>query len=227
MTTHELTGDPRVSVPWGRASLGASLGITGGIMQRFCVTGSNGLLFLCCVLFSATSAATNLHLIESRANGFAIYRSGKPNAADMKEICRLGIQEMYVLSGDAGQVERSMRQHCLTLKIVFDENQDIGTPLAETFINRFDQWVAEGQALGKKLLFRCHCGCHRTGRLAAYYQIKYQGLDVEQAMSIMNSLGKWMQFYPQLQPQVRALSDFVYHLPCSQEAKFCVIRNPV
>ena len=53
-------------------------------------------------LAPSLASAENLHEIESDVQGFAIYRSGKPNGSDMAEYCELGITEMMVLSGNAG-----------------------------------------------------------------------------------------------------------------------------
>jgi protein-tyrosine phosphatase len=175
------------------------------------------------LLFPATLFANNLHLIDSSdQNGFAIYRMGKPDESDTAELCKLGIQEVMVLSGDAKNHEYKYQSACPTLKVVYDTEQSVGAALDRTFLDKFDKWVQEAQVLGKKIAFRCSCGCHRTGRLAAYYQMKYQNLTKDDATAIMNEHGKVMFFHPSLKPQVQALRDYIKGSPCTVEAKYCV-----
>jgi hypothetical protein len=176
-------------------------------------------------LFIGNAKANNLHLIDSKPNGFAIYRSGQPKEKDMKELCQKGIQEMAVLAGTAEQYEYKYQSACPTLKVVLNEKQDSQIPLTESFLIGFDKWVQDAQAQGKVIAFRCSCGCHRTGRLAAYYQMKYQGLSVKEAIKIMNKLGKWMFLHPELKPQVQALNDYLSGKPCSVEEEYCVSKK--
>lgn len=179
----------------------------------------------CCILFfmkfflalslalagNATTLAShaqadNLRLIDSRPGGFAIYRSGSPSAADFKHWCKIGIQEIYVLSGNAAVLEDKYAPLCPSIKVLASEAQDTDRPLDDRALGLFDKWVQDAMAKNKKVLFRCNCGCHRTGRLAAYYQMKYQHLTADDAISIMNSYGKFMMFHPELAPQVRDLA---------------------
>jgi hypothetical protein len=176
-------------------------------------------------LLSQSALAKNLHLIDSKPNGFAIYRSGEPSKKDMKEFCKLGIQEIAVLSGSAEKNEWKYQAACPTLKVIYNEEQRVQIPLTDSFLKEFDQWVEEAQNTGKVIAFRCSCGCHRTGRLAAYYQMKYQGLSRPEAITIMNKLGKHMSMYPQLLPQVQALEDYIQGRPCSVKQEFCVQPN--
>ncbi|MBI2520919.1 MAG: dual specificity protein phosphatase family protein [Bdellovibrio sp.] len=186
---------------------------------------------LICLLLPAfalnevSAGANNLHMIDNdKASGFAIFRYSKPSREDVRMLCDLGIDEVMVLSGTAG--EREMRHHpeCPRLKIVYNLAQGAKTPVTAEFLQFFDQWVAQARATGKKIAFRCECGCHRTGRLAAYYQMKYQGLTSADAIAIMMRHGKYMIFHPQLKPQVRDLRDFIDGLPCRENSKHCVIR---
>ena len=176
---------------------------------------------------SASAMPWNMHLIDSNpATGFEIYRSSSPTAADVKEWCAMGIQEVYVLSGDAGSHELQFQTECPTLKVVYNETQRAKTPLDTAFLTGFDQWVTNAQAQGKKILFRCSCGCHRTGRLAAYYRMRYNGFDAEQAVAELKDRAKWMFFYPFLVPQVYALNDFIKGAECSEKYKYCVWTRP-
>jgi hypothetical protein len=168
----------------------------------------------------------NTHVIDQSAkNGFAIFRVSLPNADDMKNFCKLGITEMMVLSGD-GQVDTDLaKQYCPTLKVVYNETQSVKVPLSESFLADFDTWVKDAQASGKKIAFRCHCGCHRTGRLAAYYSMKYNAYTAKMAIKDMKKYGKYMFLFPQLDNQVRALKDFIDEKPCSEKEKYCVRKT--
>ena len=158
----------------------------------------------------------NLHLIDQAANGFAIYRSGAPDQGAFKEWCRLGVSEVMVLSGNAGAYEEAWGADCPDLQVVYNEEQDASTPLTVGFLRSFDQWVTHAQAQGKKILFRCDCGCHRTGRLAAYYEMKYMGYSEAAAEQDMLEYGKDMDGYPELFAQVQALAEYLQGQPCSQ-----------
>lgn len=149
--------------------------------------------------------ADNLHLIESRADGFAIYRSGSPTPQDFKAWCQAGIQEVYVLSGNADIFEDKMSNICPQIKVFANEAHDVNILPNDRALELFDQWVLDAQKQHKKILFRCNCGCHRTGRMAAYYQMKYQHLTAEDAIALMNLHGQMMMFHPQLIEQVYAL----------------------
>lgn len=178
-------------------------------------------LFFCTKVF-----CENLHLIDTNdSNGFALFRSGKPNEEDMKTFCKLGIEEIMVLSGDANKHEFKYHEACPSLKVIFNTTQDPRKPLSRSFLESFDRWVEQAQAQGKKIAFRCSCGCHRTGRLAAYYQMKYQNLTVDDAQAIMNKHGKFMAFEKQLIPQTQALFDFIKGRECSVPSKHCVMDN--
>ncbi len=174
------------------------------------------------LLFGMTAFANNLHLIDSNENGFAIYRSGKPDEKDLRELCSAGVQEIMVLSGDADSHENKYHAACPGLKVIYNEQQHEGTAVTADFVAFFDRWVQDAQATGKKIAFRCACGCHRTGRLAAYYQMKYQNLTVDDALILMDKHGKLMWLHPSLKPQVKALGDYLKNQPCSVEAKYCV-----
>jgi len=174
----------------------------------------------------ALSGDNNLHLIDADPQtGFAIYRASKPDADDMRRFCELGIREMMVLSGNARTHEREHRDACPTLSVVYDEKQDAQRPLDTGFLERFDAWVAQARSRGIKIAFRCNCGCHRTGRLAAYYQMKYQHLSFEEARAILLRHGRWMSWYPEIVSQTRALYDHIHDLPCSTEPRHCVVRT--
>src|SRR5687768_13211382 len=90
--------------------------------------------------------AGNLQLIEeSPINDFAIYRTGKPDAKDMAEFCRLGISEIMVLSGDAAEAEVKYASSCPSLKVIYNIKQDADVPVSAQFLSDFDKWVLKSQ----------------------------------------------------------------------------------
>jgi protein-tyrosine phosphatase len=158
-------------------------------------------------LWTTPVSAGNLHLIEQLPNGFAIYRSGKPRVEDLDRFKRLGITEIAVLSGNAEKHELKHREVYPELEVVYNEKQTHRRLPDETFLDWFDQWVEDARQTGKKIAFRCNCGCHRTGRLAAYYQMRWQNLTYEDAAIIMKKHGRRMFFYPHLFDQVKVLEE--------------------
>lgn len=165
----------------------------------------------------------NLHLIDSNVNtGFALYRLGAPDEFGVKQLCNLGVSEIVVMSGNAADYEEKYKAACPSLKVVYNELQDAQVPATKDFLNFFDNWIQEAQAKGKKVAFRCNCGCHRTGRLAAYYQMKYQGMSIEDATILMNKHGKYMIFLRFLEGQVLGLYDYIKGRPCNLGDKYCI-----
>ncbi|MFN8369506.1 MAG: dual specificity protein phosphatase family protein [Bacteriovoracaceae bacterium] len=171
-------------------------------------------------------AGNNIHLIDQDPQtGFQIYRFSEPDKKDMKMLCDLGIDEVMVLSGNAKTHEYKYQDKCPSLKVIYDEDQSAKVPLTGSFLRYFDNWVHEAKATGKKIAFRCECGCHRTGRLAAYYQMKYQNITPDDAVAIMNKHGKYMWLHPQLEPQVNDLANYIKDEPCNDSKKYCVVRD--
>lgn len=170
----------------------------------------------------------NLHKMDGDSNtDFAVYRSGVPMRKDFKRICDIGVDEVAVMSGNAQFFEARYREkHCPEMEIVYNEEQDERVPVTAAFLKRFDRWIARAKSEGKKVLFRCNCGCHRTGRLAAYYRMKYNGYSPEKAIAEMNSLGFNMNSdrYQSLPFQVRAMRDYIDDKKCSEEEQYCVRR---
>jgi hypothetical protein len=176
-----------------------------GVMKCFIPTIATIAVALASLLAPSAARADNLHLIDSRPGGYAIYRSGNPSAADYKYWCKLGIQEVYVLAGNADNYEDKFASMCPSIKVLASENQGLDRLPDDRALALFDSWVQDAMAKNKKILFRCNCGCHRTGRLAAYYQMKYQHLTADDAIALMNSYGSLMMFHPELPKQVREL----------------------
>jgi len=183
------------------------------------------LFVLLFVLSPSAAVSTNLYLIEADTNGFAIYRSGKPDRTDMAEYCELEIEDMMVLSGNAEDHEYKYADECPSLTVIYNYKQNENVPVTQSFLEDFDAWVMRAKKEGRKIAFRCNCGCHRTGRLAGYYQMKYRGLSFDDAKELMMERGKWMLLYPGLKQQLRAMADYVAGQPCSTESKYCIVTE--
>lgn len=186
-------------------------------------TATKLIVFILCLGTFSAYAKNNLHLIESNPEtGFAIYRTSKPKLKDMRKFCELGIEEMAVLSGNADEFEVKYQAGCPSLRVVHNQTQSARVRIKKSFLDWFEAWVEDARRTGKKIAFRCNCGCHRTGRLAAYYQMKYQGLTATDSKLIMKKHGKYMWLFRTLKPQVDAMHDYIHGVACSQKRKYCV-----
>jgi protein-tyrosine phosphatase len=169
----------------------------------------------------------NLHLIdENPETGFAIYRLGQPDADDVRGMCALGIDEIVVLAGSALEHEEAYKSECPSLKVIYNV-EDTLDPLSGQWLDYFDNWVTQAQATGKKIAFRCSCGCHRTGRLAAYYQMKYRGFTPKEAWDLALARGRIMEavdYFGGLQQQIVALHEYINDQSCSQ-GEYCVAQS--
>jgi hypothetical protein len=176
-------------------------------------------LTLC--LGSLGCAAAPRRVDSSAETGFALYRSGQLSSSELKQLCSLGVEELLVLDGGASDRECQMRQLCPDLRVRYSFAQDPDHPVSLEFLAAFDQWIEEGRADGRKLAFRCRRGWHRAGRLTAYYEMRYMGASVEEAIDEMQAQGRWMWRHPQLDPQVAALGELVAGESCSGGVDVC------
>jgi len=165
--------------------------------------------------------------------GFRMVRTGKPNFKGFQEMCKLGVRRMVVMAGN-GSIEEKFAQtpwgqkECPGFKVIYNETQSTPTPLNRKFLVTFDQKVAEAKADGVGVAFRCNCGCHRTGRLAAYYRLKEMKKDARDnlkdqrkragiASILYRHMMKW---------QIQGLEDFINKVPCrfkgEKAVKYCV-----
>lgn len=157
------------------------------------------------------------------ASGFAVYRSGRLSPSELGSLCTAGVEEIAVLTGAGRRRECSQRsERCAGIRLVYDTAQRADEPLDSAFLAAFDHWVEEARRDGRKIAFRCFHGWHRTGRLAAYYQMKFLGMSAEQAKRAMREAGGFMWLHPELPPQVDALADFIAGRPCSTAPVYCV-----
>lgn len=143
-----------------------------------------------------------------------IYRSSQPGNDDIQELCNLGIRNIISLNGADSDLDISK---CDGMKIIYNEKQSAKTPVSASFLNFFDDAVKEGN-----LLFHCSVGSHRTGRLAAFFRMKYNGWSSKRAIKEMKKVGKYMWAFPMLDNQVRAMNDFILNKKCSEKEKYCI-----
>ncbi len=156
-------------------------------------------------------------------SGFALYRSGQLSRGELAELCRLGVEEIVVLDGNAARRECRMRRAvCPQLRVRYDDQQDAHRPVGADFLAAFDRWVEEARREGRKIAFRCRQGWHRAGRLAAYYRMRFQEVPAPEAIAEMERVGRFMGHHRQLAPQVEALADFLAGRPCSTDPSHCV-----
>jgi len=191
-------------------------------------------LLAAALLIATSAAAKNLHLVDNDdSTGFMIYRTGILDEQDMRYFCEdLGIQQIVVLSGNADEVEGKYGGTCSSaLRVVYNYEQDLQCALTTEFLEEFDRWIEKAKVEGWKIAFRCNCGCHRTGRLAAYYRMKYQHRSLEDSLADMKKKGKWMWWPPlwhALEAQTTALNDYIVGKECrlkGRKRKYCVVRR--
>ena len=179
-----------------------------------------------------TRMDSNLHQIEGPPPGkdappaFRLYRSGAPGQETFAKWCgEYRIERVIVLAGTAESYELKYQAEgiCPGIQVLYNEHQTVGEPVSDGFLKWFDQQVEAAKRDQVGILFRCQTGSHRAGRLAAYYQMKYQGLSADEAIAVMNHNGMLMPLFdPKLKPQVRALAEYLHGRPCAQKAKACV-----
>jgi hypothetical protein len=184
-------------------------------------------LALSSLAFSASCADTPRAITEDPSSGFALYRSGRLSPADLGVLCGLGVEEILVLDGEGGEREcRLAKTLCPGLRVRYDHAQEEDRPVSTDFLQAFDAWMEEAQAKGRKVAFRCRHGWHRTGRLAAYYRIRFEGASAAVAKDEMQRIGRMMWRHPTLDPQVEAYEDLVAERPCSTDPAHCPVSEP-
>ena len=184
---------------------------------------SSNLFIVALGLWGSLFAADPAVIDGAAEGGFAVLRSGWLRPAELERLCREGVREILVLDGTARERECRWREaRCPDLRVRANPLQRAGEPLSAGFLEAFDQWVDEAAAADRKILFRCRHGWHRAGRLAAYYRMRHQGMGAEAASREMNQVGRMMWRHSYLEPQVRALADYIAGRACSVAEEFCV-----
>ena len=164
---------------------------------------------------------------EDPSTGFALYRSGRLTTADLGVLCGLGVEEILVLDGEGDDRECLFRKTvCPDMRIRYDYAQEEDQPVSINFLEAFDDWIEDARANGRKVAFRCRHGWHRTGRLAAYYRIRFEGASATEAAREMRQIGRMMWRHPTLDPQVEAYADIVAGRPCSTDPAHCPVSEP-
>ena len=187
---------------------------------------NNWMLVPALLLLVACSAPPRL-IDRDDSSGFALYRSGRLDRAEIGEICALGIEEILVLDGEAEERECRLRiAACPGLVVRYNRAQDADSPVSGDFLIAFDAWILRAREEGRKVAFRCRHGWHRTGRLAAYYRIRFGGDTVEAAHREMHEIGHMMSRHPTLDPQVEAYADFLAGRACPTSEESCVSAGP-
>jgi hypothetical protein len=183
-----------------------------------------------------TMKDNNLHQVDGPPVGpnepeqaFRVWRSGSPDKDTFARWCSVyHIERVIDMSGTARDHELKYQAEgvCPGIKVIYSVEQNHEKPLSDGFLEYFDAQVARARADNVGILFRCQTGSHRAGRMAAYYQMKYEGLTADQAIAVMDYNGMLMPLFdPVLRPQVKALSDYIRNQPCSQKKKWCVQQN--
>jgi hypothetical protein len=180
-----------------------------------------------------TSVNNNLHQIDGPdadpggERAFRLYRSGAPSREAFGKWCsEFGIERVIVMDGSAHAHELKYQTEniCPEIQVIYNVNQGL-TPVSDGFLRWFDDQVAAARRDRAGLLIRCKTGSHRTGRVAAYYQMKYQGVSLDRALAIMDHKGKMMELFNiAMAPQVRAMDDYIRGRPCGEPGS-CVLMN--
>ena len=164
---------------------------------------------------------------EDPTTGFALYRSGRLSPADLGVLCSLGVSEILVLDGEAAERECVFqRELCPDLTVRYDFAQEEDRPVSVDFLEAFDAWIDDARATGRKVAFRCRHGWHRTGRLAAYYRIRFEGATASEVTEEMHDIGRMMWRHPSLGPQIQAYEDLIAGRPCSTDPEHCLVDEP-
>jgi len=140
---------------------------------------------LLAVFAAPSTQAGNLGCIggDCRGPGFAVYRSSNPGSAEWSAVCGDWKTDFVVLNDDRWQErEERYRKYCPNGTVVYARSQSISRGLEPDFLAFFDQVIARARAEGRKVLFHCKLGVHRTGRLAAYYELKHESWSLERAL---------------------------------------------
>lgn len=178
-------------------------------------------LLLASLLLAGCADAPRL-VAEDPESGFAIYRSGRLSPAELSDLCALGVEEIVVLDGRGAERECSFRgATCPGLRVRYDVAQDEDRPVSAEFLLAFGSWVDEARADGRKVAFRCRLGSHRTGRLAAFYRMRFEGVAAADAIDEMLAIGQVMWLHPSLDQQVMAYGDLIAGRPCSGPNEHC------
>ncbi|MBA2404506.1 MAG: hypothetical protein H0V66_07035 [Bdellovibrionales bacterium] len=194
---------------------------------------------ICILLFALgfmqNVSAKNLHVMDESADGkYRIVRTGIPKFKDFQKMCQMGIRRMIVMAGNGATEEEFAKtewaqKNCQGFQVIYNCKQATKIPLSKQFLSFFDEEVTKAKALGYGLAFRCNCGCHRTGRLAAYYRMKYQDKGPEESVRDQRRKAPGLATFLHrkiIKHQIHALADYIKGKECSGENKeFCPVET--
>ncbi len=167
-------------------------------------------------------AAPPARIDQAAETNFAIYRSGRLGASRLRGLCEAGVEEMVVMDGTAQGRECKLRDDvCPGLRVRYNETQDPRSPVSRDFLEAFSAWVEESRASGRKIAFRCRHGWHRTGRVGAFYRMRFQGWSLSAARDEMQEVGRLMWTYPGLQIQLEAIAEYLATGDCRSRTGAC------
>ncbi len=183
------------------------------------------------LVLCSTAFAKNMYVVDRQEN-FNLVRSGLPTYTDFQKFCTLGVRRMIVMSGN-GSIESTYaktpwsKKNCAGFKVIYNHKQSSKIPLSVEFLNFFDKEVATAQKTGVGLGFRCNCGCHRTGRLAAYYRMKYMEKSPENSLANQRRTSgvAALIHFTAMKHQIFALNDYIRGNTCGEDEKYCVTLN--
>jgi len=147
--------------------------------------GAPALAFVLRLLFVPTAEANNLECIggDCHGPGYAVYRSSEPGPQEWKAVCGTWKTDFVVLDDDSWQKrDRVYKRQCPNGTVVYAKSQSVAANLDTDFLAFFDQVIARARSEGRKVLLHCRLGTHRTGRLAAYYGLKFEGWALARAL---------------------------------------------
>jgi hypothetical protein len=202
------------------------------------------LAFVLPLLLVCAAEARNLECIggDCHGPGYAVYRSSEPGPLEWKAVCGAWKTDFFVLDDDSWQKrDRAYKRQCPNGTVVYAKSQSVATNLDTDFLAFFDRVIVRARSEGRKVLIHCRLGTHRTGRLAAYYGLKFEGWtlaraleDFEEHVALVARLFAFTK-NEHVRCQIRGIAAFVQDLSAPQppEAADCIVvtspaalRNP-
>lgn len=191
------------------------------------------LVFALPLLLTHSVDAKNLECIggDCGGPGHAVYRSSDPGEEEWKAVCGPWKTDFIVLNDNRTQ-QREARylEHCPNATVVYARSQEIFESFDTDFLAFFDQVIERARAEGRKVLFHCKLGTHRTGRLAAYYELKFEGWPLDRVMQDFKQhvpvATKYYGFVlnDRVQKQIQGIAAFLEDpSTCQARARDCVV----
>ena len=184
---------------------------------------------------AASARAGNLECLggDCKGPGYAVYRSSNPGPAEWKAVCGNWRTDFVVLNDDRWQErDERYRKQCPNASVVYAKAQATSRSLDHDFLDFFDQVIARARAENRKVLFHCKLGVHRTGRLAAYYELKHEGWSLDRALQNFEEHIPFLTriygfvFDRRIRQQIRGIGAFVEKgALCKDPRAGCVVAT--